>query len=151
MAGTIRENIFLDIVSTLEDISKDNGYNNDIESVQRWRQKGNSLAKVPCIVVNAGPEDKKPEPNPLTTCELSIFIDVWIRDDSDATDSVLNSLFGDIETALTEDITRGGYAVETQILSAIPFESIEGQSYAGLIIELKIIYRHEQTDPETSG
>lgn len=151
MADTVKEAIMKNIKTTLEAIQAGETYNNTIKSVQRWQQKGNSLVLVPCIVINAGPEDRTDDPNPLTSCDFTVYIDVWTRDESDSTDSILNSLFGDIIKALTADITRGGNAVETHILSVVPFETIEGQPYAGIIVETLIKYRHEQTDPETSG
>ena len=54
---TVRENILENLRTSLAVITTANGYHNDIQSVQRWRQQGNSLVAVPCIVINAGPED----------------------------------------------------------------------------------------------
>jgi hypothetical protein len=149
---TIRENILENLKTTLESISIASGYHNDIASVQRWRQSGNSLVAVPCIVINAGPEEKEPAPNPFTTCKLTVYLDAWIRqaqDDPQSTDTLLNSLLGDIEKALMLDYTRGGYAKDTNIKSNVLFETLEGQPQAGIIVELEIIYQHRQNDPES--
>jgi len=109
---------------------------------------------VPCIVINAGPEEKEPIPNPFTTCRFTIYLDVWMRQDAgdlQPTDSILNILLGDIEKALMVDYTRGGFAKDTNIKSNVLFETLEGQPQAGIVIELEIIYQHKQDDPEIAG
>ena len=68
---TIREQILENIKSTLETIRVTNGYVNDIASVQRWLQKGNTFRLIPCIIINAGPEEIEQTPNPLVTCKFN--------------------------------------------------------------------------------
>ncbi|MBL8014440.1 MAG: hypothetical protein JNN05_11395 [Candidatus Omnitrophica bacterium] len=147
---TIRERILANIKTTLESVTIANGYVNTIASVQRWDKRGNALRQVPCIVVNAGQEEKQMTPNPYFTCRLSVYLDVWIRQDdadSTATDVILSGILGDIEKALMIDNTRGGFAIDTNIKSNVPFETVEGQPHAGLTIELEILYQHTQSDP----
>ena len=151
---TVRENILANIKTTLEGITIANGYNNTIASVQRWDKRGNALRQVPCLVVNAGQEEKQMSPNPNFTCRLSVYIDLWIRQDeadAQATDTVLSGILGDIEKALMVNNTRGGYAIDTSIKSNVPFETVEGQPHAGLTIELEILYQHKQSDPSVAG
>jgi hypothetical protein len=151
---TVRENILANIKTTLETVTTANGYDNTIASVQRWDKRGNPLRQVPCIVVSAGQERKTPVPNPFFTCHLTVYLDVWVRQDAtDAlvTDSVLSSLLGDIEKAIVADYTRGGFAKDTVLHSSVPFESVEGQPHAGLIIEIEIVYQHKQGDPDVAG
>ncbi len=152
--STIREHILENIKTTLETVQTANGYANDIASVQRWLQKGNSLRLIPCVIINAGPEEKDPTPNPLMTCRLSVYLDIFIRQDEadlTPTDTLLNSILGDIEKALMVDYTRGGYAENTVIKGNTAFEAVEGQPNAGIIIELEIVYEHLMTDPEVAG
>ena len=147
---TVRENILANIKTTLEGITVANGYANTIASVQRWDKRGNALRLVPCIIVNAGQEEKEMSPNPYFTCRLSVYLDVWMRQDdadSTATDTLLSSVLGDIEKALMVNNTRGGYAIDTNIKSNVPFETVEGQPHAGLTIELEILYQHTQSNP----
>jgi len=123
-------------------------------SVQRWRQKGNSLAAVPCAIIATGRESKQPTPNPQATCNLPVFIDVWTRqDDADdtATDTVLNTLSQVVELALMADHERGGYAEDTNILAVTPFETIEGNPHCGLMFEVEITYKHKLTDPSAAA
>ena len=144
MADTIKEKILDNIDATLQTITKANGYNNDIESVQRWSQEGPSLVDVPAAVIVTGHRDGKPEPNPKTSNVLEVFIEIWVRN---ATDEILNSLEGDVEKALMQDYTRGGYADDTNVLGSDPFEGTVGNPHAGIEILLGIKYKHLQTDP----
>lgn len=147
---TIRERILANIKTTIEAITTANGYANTIASVQRWDKRGNPLRLVPCIVVNAGQEEKEMSPNPYFTCRLSVYLDVWIRQDdadSTATDVILSGILGDIEKALMIDNTRGGFAIDTNIKSNVPFETVEGQPHAGLTVEIEVLYQHTQSDP----
>ena len=151
---TIREQILDNIKSTLENIRIANGYANDIASVQRWLQKGNTFRSVPCVIINAGPEEIEQTPNPLVTCKFTVYLDVFIRQeetDANSTDTLLNGLLGDIEKALMADHTRVGLAENTNIKSNMTFEAVEGQPNAGIVVELEIIYQHLITDPEQSG
>ena len=151
MTDTVREKILDNIETTLKGIKTASGYGNDIVSVQRWEQAGNSLVKTPCIIINSGPEEKEHRPGLIISCKFSVIIDLWIRHDKNSfvksTDSYLSSLLGDIEKVLMIDHTRGDYAAATRILSIIPFETTSGQPYAGLTIECEIEYRHLVSDP----
>lgn len=155
MSVSVRENIFVNLKTVLATITVANGYANTIASVQRWLQHGNLLKSAPAVIIKAGPETKSPARSyNLTDCHLSVMLDLWIREAETSTDDsevVMNSLFCDIEKALTLDITRGGYARDTRIVSATPFETMEGEPLFGLAIELEIIYAHKQTDPFTKG
>lgn len=155
MSNTVRENIFLNIKTTLEGITIANGYANTLASVQRWKQQGNPTKSSPTVIISAGAETKTPARSyNLTHCTLGVMLDVWVREaESSTSDSevILNSLLGDIEKAINVDITRGGYARDTRIMSVANFETVDGEPKCGLIIELEIIYAHKQTDPYTKG
>ncbi len=150
MPITVRERILVDIKMTVQKVKVAHGYNNDILSVQRWDKRGNVLKDVPCVIISSGPETKDHYPHPMFTCHLTVYLDVWIRQDAadpQVTDSILSSLLGDIEKALMLDYTRGSYAKNTILRNNVPFESVEGQPHAGLVIEIEIIYQHRQNNP----
>jgi hypothetical protein len=145
MPVSVREAILSDIETVLSGIGIANGFENDVASVQRWKQRGNPLKDVPCIVITAGPEEKKKGPNPLITARLKVYLELYTRQDegdASATDTVLNSILKDIEKALYADVTRGGKAVDTDIQEVIPFGAEVGNGHAGLIIGVEILYRH---------
>jgi hypothetical protein len=152
MSETIREHIMRDVKATLEGVTISNGYNFDFNAstVQRWSMHGNSLVDLPAVVISPGDEDQHSESLPYERCILTLYLDAFFIDsetDGVATDTFLNRLQGDIKKAILSDHTRGGYAIDTNIRGTTPFETTEGQPYAGIIIELEIVYQHERTDP----
>jgi hypothetical protein len=150
----IRELILKNLQTTLAAITAGEVYANTIASVQRWSQRGQTFSAMPTIIINAGPEEKKPEPNPLATCTFNVYIDIWTNheeSDTRSSDEILNSLLGDVEKALIADITRGGYAIDTNINRNYPFQAIEGMPSIGISIEIEIIYQHQQNDPAIAG
>jgi len=156
MPETVREKILENIKATLEGVTIANGYNFDFtpETVQRWSMHGNSLVNLPAVIISSGDEEEKSAPYPLEECALSVYLDTFYvsgENDSLSTDTYLNRLQGDIKKAILQDHTRGGFAVDTNVLGTTPFETTEGQHYAGLIIELEIKYRHLRLDPEVSA
>ncbi len=151
--ATMREQILEAIKTQLETISIANGYVNDIDNVQRWNQRGNPVEPSPCIIIAAGEEQKAPSPNPLYTCELPVFIDVWMcqeEDDATATDITLSSLLGDVEKCLMVDPSLGGLATEVTLRGNAPFEGIEGSPNAGIVVILQVQYQHRVTDPSAA-
>jgi len=34
---------------------------------------------------------------------------------------------------------------------SVPFESVEGQPHAGLVIEIEVVYQHMQSDPTVAS
>lgn len=150
--STKRELILQNVKTTLEGITIENGFTNNFTAatVQRWNQAGNSTAMTPCIIINAGTEKITAGPHPYYTAELTVQLDVWYRqDESDTTpsDDHLSSLLADVLKAMLTDETRGGYANDTNYVSNVPFETVDGQPYCGLIIELSIQYEFDPLNP----
>ncbi|MCK9555013.1 hypothetical protein M0R36_04250 [bacterium] len=152
MNETVREKILQNLKTTLESITTDNGYNFDFnaDTVQRWSMHGNSLVDVPTVILSPGDEEEKGGTLPYIQCELTVYLDVFfINNESDSivTDTYLNRLQGDIKKAVLSDYSRGGYAIDTNVRGTTPFETTEGQQYAGIIIEIGITYQHKRNDP----
>ena len=149
---TVRERILANIKTTLEGITVANGYNFDFtaETIQRWSMHGNRLVDLPAVVISPGDEEEKSPRAHFEECVLSVYLDVFfVTEENDAvsTDTYLNRLQGDMKKAVLEDHTRGGEAIDTDVLGTTPFETTEGQPYAGIIMELGIRYRHLRSDP----
>ena len=149
---TVRERILQNIKTTIEGVTIANGYTFDFtpETVQRWSMHGNRMVNMPMVVISPGDEDESSSPNPFEECLMSIFLDIFFvnnEDDVIPTDTYLNRLQGDIKKAILVDSTRGGDAIDTDVLGTTPFETTEAQPYAGIIIEVRIRYRHLRNDP----
>lgn len=154
MSTTVRENILEALETLLKTIIAGSVYNNTLASVERFKARGNSLLLQPCVVIGAGPENKTLGPDPMTTCKLSVELDLWVRqEESDTadTDTILDSLLGDIEKCLMSDYTLNGNARDVTILDILPFQTTEGNIQTGLIIEIEVHYRHQRTDPTIAG
>ena len=150
MAQTIRDKVLSNLKTVLETITTANGYSNSLKKVSRWDQRSNPLSDTPCLTIALANESKEPEPNPLYTCRLTVLLEVWVcqkKSDPLSTDELLCSLLGDVEKCVMQDITRGGFAKDTDIKGSQPFEGVEGQPYAGIVVELEIEYEHNQLDP----
>jgi len=122
---TVRERILQNIKTVLEGVTIDNGY-------------------------SPGDEDESSMPNPFEECLLTLYLDIFfVNDENDPvpTDTYLNRLQGDIKKAILQDSTRAGNAVDTDVLGTTPFETTEAQPYAGIIMEVRVRYRHLRTDP----
>jgi len=149
---TVRERIFQNIKTVLEGVTIANGYNFDFTpaTVQRWSMHGNRMVDMPMVVISPGDEDESSMPNPFEECLLTLYLDIFfVNDENDPvpTDTYLNRLQGDIKKAILQDSTRAGNAVDTDVLGTTPFETTEAQPYAGIIMEVRVRYRHLRTDP----
>lgn len=152
MPDTVRERIFENLRTSLAAITIANGFDNDIASVRRYDINDDSLGPFPMIYITPSVEIGDDTAYPLIALDLNAILEVWIRpakDETRYTDTILNSLLGDIKKKLNEDITRGGIAIDTIVGTSVePFESMRGQSEAGYFVTVKIQYRHKQTDPK---
>ena len=151
---TIRERILEHIKRTLEQISIEAGYYFDFteKTVQRWSMHGNRMIDLPIVVISPGDEEETSLLNGFEECVMSVYLDVFFinsegDDEEFSTDTYLSRLQGDIKKAVLIDYTRGGNAIDTDIAGTTPFETTEGQHYAGIIVELKIRYRHKRDNP----
>jgi len=149
---TIRERILQNIKTVLEGVTIVNGYNFDFTpaTVQRWSMHGNRMVDMPMVVISPGDEDESSLPNPFEECLLTLYLDIFfVNEENDPvpTDTYLNRLQGDIKKAILQDSTRAGNAVDTDVLGTTPFETTEAQPYAGIIMEVRVRYRHLRTDP----
>lgn len=154
MADTIREKIVKNIETTLKTISKANGYENDIKSVQRLLQSGQVVTDVPLLIIAEGDEDA--EEGPLATAiltlkRLGVFVVVQTRHDeaidTRASDEILNTLRADVEKAMMVDHTRGGFAIDTHPPSSTALDTEEGQPEIASLMQFQIDYRHARQDP----
>jgi len=150
---TVKERILNDIEKAVKGIRRINGFDNNIEVVERWDQRGNDKSVIPCLFIHTGNETKENRPSLVTGCTLTVHLDLWTIHDKakfpGSTDELLNSFAYDIEKAAMADIQRSGLAERTTVTDIDLFETVEGQPYAGVIATLEIKYKHKTGDPKT--
>jgi hypothetical protein len=113
----------------------------------------NPTNATPCVIISAG-EDVWTERYAQMRCDWTVFLDVIVRQtvaSTSPTDKELNDIIEDIFKCLWADVTRGGNAISTRIVSIMPYEAVEGEPQAGLFIELSINYGFQQSSPGTVG
>jgi len=151
MADTIRELCLADLKTALEAIDGTGDYVNSVDSVQRWEQGGNEFAHDSIIIVGGADQSEEYGPDPLKSVTMNAEVDIWIRhnktDFLGSTDSLISSWIGDAVRAIMDDYTRGGNAQQTDITGAIPFETVQGGDFAGVMLQVEIKYRHNVKDP----
>lgn len=158
MADSIREQIMKRVVAVLQTITTGNGYDNTIQSVQRFKQGGNVYVTVPLIVIHEGEDRAKDGPEPLTDHHLDVALEVVTRhneavDTTHSSEELGNSLKKDLITALmpltVRNWTSGAsvLAIDTAPLSCSPLMVEPGQPDLTFFVETTIHYRHKNTDP----
>ncbi len=151
MADSIRERIVQDVVSTLEGIRVSNGFDLDVQSVLRARLPGVKVQEFPTILVVEQSETKDQPATPggllgKWAASLSVALICWVRHEEMAREA--NRLLANVEKALMADLTRGGLAVLTNLVSNEMFvtEDIEAPK-AGITVVIEVRYRHAEQDP----
>lgn len=150
MVDSIREKVMKNVVSTLEGITADKGYDITIQKVSRLKLVGLNIKVFPTIVVIPTPEPKEQEPVDRYTCRLGLTLECWIKERVNITSEV-NQVLANVEKALMVDYTRNGLAIDTKIISNDPFYNETNQPYGGVNIMIEIVYRHLYADPYALG
>jgi len=154
MGDTIREKILQYLHSDILPLMRkgnDYSYEFNGDQVERFSMYGPASIELPRIVITSGDEELMDEkPNDINEYDLSVYLSVYIiHDESDRikTDQHLNRLIGDLKKVLAVDNTVGGYAIDCKPVRISPFANTDEQTYAGVVVELKIKYRQLRTDP----
>ena len=152
---SIRELIVKNRFAALERITRANGYDNTVASVQRKMQEGQAFSDIPMLILNEDDDEKSSESTwPIIQKRLMLFITIITRIDtlvdSRSADEVINSLRCDVERAWMADSTCGGYALDTNYESSGPLDVLEGQPEIGAFIAFSVNYRHNRTDPRAT-
>ena len=80
---------------------------------------------------------------------LTVIVEAYVRGISDY-DSQLDGIAVQIEEALYADITRGGFAKDTKIVSFDAGDSGEGDlPVASAIFTVEVLYSTKESDPES--
>lgn len=138
---SVREDIAKNIVTTL----KAAGMTSKVRYVTREPFDFNKLsnAQFPAVLVRSSNEDREDSTiggsstQRMGTVDYQLVCFVKAK----AIDTARNKIVEDIEEALDDDRTRGGYAIDTQVTS---IETDDGSidPIGGVIITVRIIYQY---------
>ena len=149
MADTIREKILANIETQLKTITKANGYNNNIQLVERYKIDAASVSQLPALFIYDGVDTLESEQSYAYTRTASVEIAGWVRS-HDNMSVEANLLLGDTHKCIMADRTRGGYAMETKI-EMLDFFIGKNKTVGGFIMTLSVLYRTKPDDPFTAA
>lgn len=153
-AGTpVDEQILQDLEATLAAIAAPS-FHFDVAQVLRADALGAGLrfVELPGILIGTPTYVWDDKTNPLYAATMTVALHCELR----SIETLLADqawLAADVRQALLADVSRGGVAVDTKILSHEPyliFNEASAVSGAGIDVVVQIRFRHLFTDPNTA-
>lgn len=143
------------IQTTLQHITVANGYATTLNAVERLQQNGQSHQPPMAVLVEG---DDRPTSESLQDAggmalqrelEVGIVLDLVqdLAEDARSASEAMNELLADVQRAMEADVSRGGWALNTEEIGIDPVLAIEGKSKLVSVIGYRIRYRHQRTDP----
>lgn len=154
MSVPIIESIAANILTTINGVTTDNGYNQTIVVKRPGRVDYDSETadNLKGLVYQTSREKLVGEMNSYTWRQgFDIVVFALNVDGSSTTiDTRLNQIAEDISKALRVDVTRNSNALYTDI-GAVAFDSADDGSISALVLEITVDYRVLKSDPYTKG
>ena len=149
MATSIREQIVDNVVSTLEGITTDNGYDVTIRRVERTLMLPTGQVSYPIAFVIEESEEKTISPQGFNTSALRVRIAVATRVHGEEAQE-MNSLLASIEKALLVDAQRSALAIDTKVVGNVLNYPVSDSPWWASDVLVDITYRHAYGDPYSS-
>jgi len=153
MATPITENIAHDIEGAINLITVANGFEQDLVAQRHKRVDFSDVMPENGKVLIVQCEEEKPDKVAVGCQEwLQIFALVAFVIESDTGQNIeirTSKVRDDIRKKLMEDPTRTGYAIDTILRAATPFD--DGEGFTGIEIEIACHYRTQYADPYTAA
>ena len=145
---TVRESIISNIVTTLAAVNTPT-YSMKINAARRWNGDDFDLNEFPAAIVLPSGESHEDGRLCLITSTMDIALHLVLRSADWSTE--MHKLLADARVALTSDVTRGGKAVTTQILSDQIYDvSRTADPVCSALVEIRVLYRTLYEDPTTA-
>lgn len=158
MSTPIIELIAENIETTLNGITAEAGFNQDLRAIRSKRNDFSDIAPEDGVVLIAQQGDERAKANKPDESEEDgtdtmlwnegfLLMALVINSDTnqDAIDFRRNQVKSDIRKQLLKDTTRGGYARDTFIGGADLFD--DGQGFSGIAVHITVEYRTKYEDP----
>lgn len=149
---SILENVVANVETTLLTINTGNGYNYTVAAVQRIQQQRTSVKDIPALLIISR-DVRKPDSEPWGVQDWILALEIelaFVHDEAaaptESTDEVYFKWFGDITKALLTDRTRGGHAIDTNIVGMEPLPVGTENRLAGIIVDAEVRFRHRYGD-----
>ena len=158
MTDPIVELIIQEVVTTVNGITVENEYNQDLSAVRPTRLDLDDEGPADdgtVVVMCADPEPDAEHSNAGNPARQAwrlalVLLAYVIPSDADTTpiDTLVNRVRADIEMALQADPTRGGLAITTDLAGSQKFVA---EGAAGVAVLADVVYRTPINDPYTQA
>lgn len=144
---SVRENIASNLVTTVEAVSSPS-----IKKVSRQPFPLDELSQqqYPAVLIQTIEETKEDQElgsgAKTRIANLEFGITGYVKTNEDNIDTARNDLASAIETQLESDITRGGNALDTEVIS---IETDAGSlfPYGAVLMTIRVTYEHQSATP----
>lgn len=150
---SLKEQILANIVTTLEGVTGGSDYFHTIYQVKRLDTPSTSFASFPAVLVvplSTQYDNPRSAVVGANHGSFQIQLSCFIRTATDISKQI-ERLIHDVHTALWVDISRGGIALNTRIVSDdVFYPSPETEPLGGVDISIEVDYRTPRTDLTTA-
>lgn len=149
MADPISEQIAANVLTRMKNITKANGYEQDLHPVRANRQLGNQVVDGRAIITEADNDIVGNPPQTMHQRSKVFSVDAYAvlsESDDRAYDTVLNKMEADIEKEIFTDTGWSDLAVDTELRGSQRFEEVNGD-YVGVTVFFAVQYRTLDHDP----
>lgn len=154
MSTPIKEYIALNVETAINAVTTENEFNQDLTAVRHKKNDFSDIIPENGKVLMWQDDAERPEEEGIGTQQwiLPFTLMAFVIDSDEAATSIdtrLNQVEADIQKKMREDITRGGYAFETEILPSAKFD--DGKGFTGIAVNIAVHYRTNEDDPYTGA
>lgn len=142
----IRDGILSNLRSTLLLIQAGATYRSSVKSVEFVAHNSEEFATFPSIGIGPASYRMSDSQYRRISVDMSLTLMLVVHSSTDPAKAA-RDLFEDVSLALRADVTRGGYAIDTHVLSDNPQAPGIGDPVFGTEVEINILYRHQDNDP----
>lgn len=148
------EYIAINIEAAINAITEGNGFNQTLVAVRPKRNDFSDIVPEDGKVLVWQGDEAEPEEEAIGTEQWiqHFALEAIVLDSDDASTSIdtrLNQVRADIQKKLREDITRGGYAFDTELLLSVKFN--DGEGFTGIEVNIAVHYRVKEDDPYSAA
>jgi hypothetical protein len=150
MPVSIRELVIANVLSTLQSITIENGYINEVAPANVRRMIGGiaEIAEFPMLYIVVGQEQILQAVQDKVTVQIPFTIEAWTRADTSNLPTALESLISDVRRAMNTDYTRGGNAIDSYEDGCTEPILSEAENMRAVVgIHYHAMYRYSRLDP----
>jgi len=144
MADSVRQQIFIAIETMLQAVD-------GIGQVSRGKIDPLVIQNYPAAFIMPGYDQVADEMNTLITRDMQVFVFLWFRSQIDI-HLTLEAFLPKVQQTVAADHTLGGKTIDiNETAIEQPFPLNDEQTEAGVVMELRVLYRTRRDNPYLQG